>query len=302
MYDCIVVGGGPAGLSSAIYLTRFNRKTLVIDSHYGRSLYHQVNENYLGFPKGIHANKLRELGKKQAQCFGTSCVEECVEEIEKKADFFNVRTNEKIYQSKSLIFASGVTDKFPLFDDAEKCIGKSLFWCITCDGYKTKNKRVVVIGRDNEAAVTTMQFLNYTHKLTFVTNGEQDQVSIEEKYLHRLQKANITYMCGSIKDIVANNGKIKKIIMEDGTELVADFLFSMQGAVPNSYTAQQIGVKVNKDQYIEVDLEQRTNIPFVYAAGDVTNHFSHQIATAVHEGSMAAQAANYDLYPPDLKD
>jgi thioredoxin reductase len=160
----------------------------------------------------------------------------------------------------------------------------------------------VVIGRDNEAAVTTMQFLNYTHKLTFVTNGEQDQVSIEEKYLHRLQKANITYMCGSIKDIVANNGKIKKIIMEDGTELVADFLFSMQGAVPNSYTAQQIGVKVNKDQYIEVDLEQRTNIPFVYAAGDVTNHFSHQIATAVHEGSMAAQAANYDLYPPDLKD
>jgi thioredoxin reductase len=147
-----------------------------------------------------------------------------------------------------------------------------------------------------------MQFLNYTQKLTFVTNCEPDLVSIDEKYIRRLQKANITYMCGCIKEIVANNGKINRIIMEDGTEMVADFLFSMQGAVPNSYSAQQIGVKVNKDQYIKVDLEQRTNIPFVYAAGDVTNHFSHQIATAVHEGSMAAQAANYDLYPPDMKD
>jgi thioredoxin reductase (NADPH) len=302
MYDSIIIGGGPAGLSAAIYLSRFNRKVLVLDKAYGRSSYHQVNENYLGFPEGIHAQKLRELGKKQAERFGTEFFTDVVEEIIKKDEIFVLRSNKKIFKSRTIILATGVTDKFPLFDNYDECVGTSLFWCITCDGYKTKGKNVIIVGRDDEAAITAMQFLNYTKNLVFLTNCDKKQVSIQKKYLDRLKRAKIPVFYSCIITAETSKGKIKKIILDSGQELESDFMFSMQGAVPNSYLAKQIGVELNDAGYIKIGLEQRTNVSRCYAAGDVTNHFSHQIATAVHEGSMAGQAANYDLYTPEQRD
>ena len=302
MYDSIIIGGGPAGLSAAIYLGRFNRNILVIENGFGRSNYHQLNENYLGFPEGIYALQLKELGKKQAERFGAHFVHGMVEELKKDKQLFSVRTDKTIYTAKTLIIATGVTDKFPLFDNYEDCVGVSLFWCITCDGHKTQGKKVIVVGKDNQAAVTCMQFLNYTKNLIFLSNYDETQVCIEEKYLKRLTDASIPILYGCIQNVEVENGFINKIFLDNGEVLTTDFLFSMQGAVPNSYVSKQIGVEKNEEGYIKVDLEQRTNVPLVYAAGDVTNHFSHQVVTAVHQGSMAAQAANYDLYLPEQKE
>ncbi|MEO6509176.1 MAG: NAD(P)/FAD-dependent oxidoreductase, partial [Patescibacteria group bacterium] len=287
---------------AAIYLGRFMRSVLVIDKGNGRSSYPQINENYLGFPDGIASMDLRELGKKQAAKFGTIFIEDDIDNIEKNDELFVVKSLEHQYKSKSLIIATGVTDNFPAIKGIHEYIGKSIFWCITCDGYKTIDKKIVVIGKNNQAASTSLQFLNYTKSLTFITNCDKDQVVVSDEFKKRIERNEIKWICGRVEELKGTDGMIKSVVLEDGTEVEADLIFSMQGAVPNSYLAQKIGMHVDKDGYIKTDLEQRTNIPFAYAAGDVTRNFSHQVATAVHEGSAAAQTANYDLYDPDQKE
>jgi len=181
IYDCIIIGGGPAGATAAIYLARFNRKVLVLDKKQGRSSYPQINENYFGFPEGIHARQLRELGKKQAERFGAEFVFDDVENVSKKDDLFEIISKNGKYFSKTLIIATGVKDEFPHFKGYEHCIGISLFWCITCDGHRTIDKDIAIIGHDNEAATTAMQFLNYTKKVCFINNSPNFKCEISEE-------------------------------------------------------------------------------------------------------------------------
>lgn len=298
IYDTIIIGGGPAGLTAAIYLGRFNRSVLVIDKHTGRSSYSQINENYLGYPKGIAARELRSLGKQQAQKYGATFISDEITKIRKYPKYFSVSSLKNTYKGRTLILATGVVDIFPLVPSIKQYIGKSLFWCITCDGYKTRNKRVIVVGHTDEAAITCLQFLQYTDKLSFLLNCNIKQAKVSKEIKQRLLDHNIPYIEGVIKSIKGNQGKLEEIILHDKTKIKADYIFNQQGASPDSVLAKELHILTDTSGYIYVDTEQRTNIPLVYAAGDVTRPHSHQIVTASHEGSQAAQSANYDLYEP----
>lgn len=308
-YDTIIIGGGPAGESAAIYLARFNRSVLVIDRGGGRTMTYELNENYLGFPFGVKARKLWELGRTQAERFGVTFVDDEVTEItaesaknmEPEKALFHVKTNRRTWGARSLILATGVTDLYPNIPEPHKYLGKSLFWCITCDGYKTLKKKVVVVGDNDEAACTAMQFLNYTPKVTLLTNYPTGEAQLSKKWRQILEHDNIPVVEDVIKSLIGDNGYLSAIETESNQKIPADYIFNMSGAVPNNSLAAALGVKVNGEGYLETSDEQRTSVPFVYAAGDVTRMFSHQIATAVHEGSMAAQAANYDLYRPEQR-
>ncbi len=301
-FDSIIIGGGPAGLSAAIYLGRFLRKVLVLDKGHARSTYPQVNYNYLGFPHGIAALQLRERVKDQALQYGVVFLKMEIINVLKEENLFYVKTNNEIFYGKTIIIATGVTDNFPLCSDIDKCVGISLYWCITCDGYKTQGKTVVIVGNTDEAAETAMQLLNYTNKIIFVTNAKKANIHLGEKWQNRLIEKNITLHDSQIESIQEEDGMIKKIVLDNGTILSLDLMFSLQGAQPNVKLAQQLEVNTNEKGYIKVDTQQRTNIPKIYAAGDVTNMFSQQIVTAAHEGSMAAQSANYDLYDTNQKE
>lgn len=298
--DLIIVGGGFAGVSAAIYTSRFNRSTLVLDAGNGRWNTHEINENYLGFPEGIATRTLHHLGITQAKKFGAEFHQETVTAIKQEGNVFTVVAGMQLYQSKAIIIASGVTDHFPHFHHWSDCLGKSLFWCITCDGYKTRNKRVVLVGTDDEAVSTALQFLNYTSKLYFVTNAEKNTISPLRK--KHLQEAQIPLFEEKITNVTGKEGQVEKVVVTSGAEIGCDFIFSLHKHTPNSALAVSLGVAVTSDKYIQTDPEQRTNIPLVYAAGDVTKPFAHQIATAVHEGATAAQAANYDLYRPEQRE
>lgn len=301
LFDCAVVGGGPAGLSASIYLGRFLRSTLIVDSGHGRSTFEEVNENYLGFPLGVQTQKLRKLGLRQAKRFGVKFKHDLITKVEKKDSNFLLTGKLTIYRARSIILATGVTDRFPHFKDIDEYVGVSLFWCITCDGYKVRDKHVVVIGNTDESACTAMQLLRYTPHVTFITNCPQKNVTIPKHWIKRLYKHNVRFICGELTRFIGNDGKIEEVIVDNVTRIKTEFVFSLQGARPNVDLALQLGINVSTDNYIQTDTEQRTNIPFVYAAGDVTRIFSHQVITAAHEGSMAAQAANYDLYDPEMK-
>jgi thioredoxin reductase (NADPH) len=300
--DSVIIGGGPSGITAAIYLARFNRSVLVIDKSDGRSMYPQLNENYLGFPEGVHARDLRIRGTKQAKKFGASFLSEEVIDIVKRKELFHVTTKDSTYIGKTVIFATGVIDILPDIPEIKSFIGKSLFWCITCDGYKTKGKKVVLVGQDDEAVTTCLQFLNFTHDLTFVLNCSWNECSITKKKKTDLEKYRIKSYEGKLLAFKGKNGYVQKIVTDRGDEISAEYVFNQLGSEPVSDLAKSLGIKVDRKGFILSDEEQRTNIPHIYAAGDVTKLFAHQVVTAAHEGATAAQTANYDLYEPFQKE
>lgn len=302
LYDCVVIGGGPAGLSAAIYLARFLRKVIVVDAGNGRTFSHEHNDNYFGFPKGIQSKELTKRGIEQALRFGVIMKNDRVLDIVRKDNIFNIAAEKEQFFTRSIIFATGVKDVFPKFENSADYLGRSLFWCITCDGYKTRGKKVVVVGEDDEAATTALQFLNYTKNVELITCKLEGQDDFSKKGLEKLKRYNIPIYHDVIKAVHGEKGMMKEVELYNGTIVRTDFMFNLQPAIPNSDLAKLLKVEINRFGYIETDENQRTVIPFVYAAGDVTRAFAHQIITAAHEGSMAAQACNYDLYNPDQRD
>ncbi len=302
IYDSLIIGGGPAGISASIYVARYNRSALVIDRGSGRSTTHEINENYLGFPNGVASKRLRALGRRQARRFGVDFIADKVTSVACDGELFRAASARRDYHGRTIIFATGARDLFPEFEDVEDYIGRSLFWCITCDGYKVRDSRVMVVGHDDNSAVTALQFLNFTHAITFVTNREAGAAALGARSRSLLRDAGIEIYDACIADVCGTDGMMQSVQIDDGREIALDCMFNQQGSVPNSDLARSIGIATNPDGWIKIDDEQRTNISRAYAAGDVTRLFAHQIVTAAHEGSTAGQAANYDLYRPEQRE
>lgn len=298
-YDAVIVGGGPAGLSAAIYLARFERSVLVIDEGEGRSTAHQVNENYLGFPRGIAARELRRKGAAQAKRFGAEILEASVLSVRRNGKRFELRCGRRRIEAGAIVLATGVVDHFPEIEGIERYIGRSLFWCITCDGWRTRGKRVVLIGRDDEAATTAMQFLEFTDRVTLITNAGRIACSAGKQA--ELGDCGIEVRRARLTAFEGTRRTIRAVVTSKGERIPADLVFSLQGSTPNNGLARKLGLKL-REGYIVVDSEQRTSRARVYAAGDITKHHAHQVVTAAHEGAMAAQAANYDLYAPNQRE
>lgn len=300
-FDALIVGGGPAGLSAALYLARYNRSVLVLDSGHGRSTHHQTNRNYLGFPDGVSTIGLRDLGRAQLGHYGNAWVlHHTVTTVEGDGGRgFTAVSQAGGWHGRSLVLATGVLDHFPHFPGWESYVGRSMFWCITCDGYSSKGKNILVIGHTNGAAGEAVQLSRFSNRLTLLTNSHRND--IEKRYLERLAKFDIPVIHDKIERAVGTDGQFQAVLTQNGLHIELDALFCTQGATPEVQLAKDLGVKLFENGYIDTDIEQKTNIPGVYAAGDVTRIHSHQVTTAVHEGATAASAANYYLYPPELK-
>ncbi len=296
-YDAFIVGGGPAGLSAALQLARSNRQVVVFDSGQGRSTFQQVTHNYLGFPGGIAAREFRDISRAQVQRYPVAFIDEGVCSVEAAGKRFRaVSDSGTVIHARCAVFATGVQDHFPEFKDWESYVGRSIFWCIVCDGYSTRGKRLVILGNDDEAAVTALQFLQFTPNVVMLTNELACEVSTALQT--RLKGHGITLLRKRMAGVVGNAGVLIAVELSDGSCLPADFLFSLQGSVPNSDLPKSLGVKTSTDGFITVDADQQTNVPGVFAAGDVTRIHSHQVATAAHEGLTAASAAQHFLYEP----
>lgn len=299
-FDALVIGGGPAGLSAAIYLGRGRRTAVVFDCpRPGRSDWGQFNQNYLGFPDGIPIDDLGERGRRQAEKFGATFVNDEVQVLERDGDGFHVRAPSGTWRGRTVILAMGVQDRWAHFPGFEQFIGKTMHWCIACDGYEMEGQRVVVVGNDAHAAEMAIQMgIFRPESVTVLTN--HGSLGISADLVASLERHGIPLVIDRIADVRARQrGDFEALVLERGDDLPLDHLFSVQGARPNTALAVALGVDLNEDGYIRVDTEGRTNLPRVYAAGDVTRLFSHQVVTAAHEGAAAASAAIYDLYRAD---
>lgn len=300
-FEVIVIGGGPAGLSAALYLARYDRRVALFDSGRGRSTWHQVNHNYLGFPGGIRAQTLRRRGRQQlAEYEQVSIFEHKIESLGRRGELFVAAGQAGEWCARAVILCTGVVDHYPHFDGWQKYVGRSMFWCITCDGYGCRDARVVVVGKTNAAATEALQLQRFTNTLTVITDSHE--CLIDDDCIARLERAGIPMICDKISSVNGRRGQFESLLTMSGQRVELDQMFVQHGATPQTRLAADLGVALSPAGYINVDTEQKTSRPGVYAAGDVTRLHSHQVSAAVHEGGQAASAANYFLYPPELLD
>ena len=269
-YEVLVVGGGPAGLSAALYLARYDRRLALFDTGHGRSTWHQVNHNYLGFPSGVEARTLRELGRAQLSEYPhVTCIEHKVERLRQDGDVFVAEGQAGEWRGQSVILCTGVVDHYPHFDNWDEYVGRTVHWCITCDGYAVKGSRVVVCGNDDSAASETMQLLRFTRDLTLLTDTHEN-CNISQKFRDRLAHAGVPVICDKIAAVDGQDGHLRALQTVGGQRIPLDHMFSIQGATPQNKLATDLGVALSHSGYINVDTEQKTNVPGVFAAGDGT--------------------------------
>ena len=334
VYDCVIVGGGPAGLSAAVNLGRFRRSLLVIDDRDGRSLWSQTTRNYLGFPDGIPAAEIRLLGRRQAANYGARFLLGRVTGAERAGELFrlhveggtgrdgaagtdaNVTRDQEVGRdlgevsasgaeqilARTVILATGVRDPFPRFPGWDQCVGRSLFWCILCDGFETIDKAVGVVGDDEAAIEMALDLLDYTSRVT-IASGNGGGFSVPESRLADLAANGIVAHAARVASYPNSNGRIEALVLDDAdnTRIPVDMVFTVHVPIARNELARQLGVQLNAIGQIVVDTEQHTNGHGVYAAGDATSVHDHQVSAAVHEGNQAACAANYHLYRPAQK-
>jgi len=296
-YDCVIVGGGPAGLSAAVYMGRFRRSTLLIDSGEGRWIYGQHNENYLGFPKGVSARRLHTLGVAQAERFGVVPQGGRVEQIDRlpSGEGFRLTTSLGVVTGRTVIWAAGVRDRWPTFPAARRLVGKRLFWCIVCDGWRTLDREILLLGNIDAAAEDALQFLTYTRHVTLLVDPGKDELSAHAR--QKLAAAGIPVLSGEVQRVKLSGQDIEAVVLKGGRVLRAELIFSLYGSDPNTELLRGLPVTLTERGMVDINEKGETNLERFYAAGDVTNYHSDQVASAVHGGAQAAQAANYVLYP-----
>ena len=274
IYDSIVIGKGPAGISASIYIKRAGLNPLVIGKDGGALEKTKQIDNYYGFENGIDGESLILKGIKQAENMDIQIETDEVIDV-KLEDYFRVFTRNAEYKAKTLIIATGSNRKAPKIKGIEELEGKGVSYCATCDAFFYRNKEVAVIGSGDYAIHEAMELMPIANKVTILTNGEK---IIE----NRSSEININDK--KIKEIRGDQ-KVEKIEFEDKTNLDISGIFIAIGVASSTDLAKKIGAVVDGNN-IKVDKEMKTNVPGLYACGDCTGGLL-QICKSVYEGAQA---------------
>jgi thioredoxin reductase (NADPH) len=286
-YDCVIIGGGIAGLQAAIQLGRYKHKVLVIDSGDGRSMLCRSYHNVLGYPDGVSGEHLREVGKNQAESLGVEFLLEKVEKIEKAKAGFEISVhNGGIYEGKRILIATGVMDRLPNIPSLYPCLGESVYVCPDCDGYEIRDQETIVLGSGDVGANMALTLSYWTDKLMYVNHEMKD---VKPEILQQLRDKKIDYYHQPIQDCLTIGHQFKGVILENGEKLQANHGFVAFGSNEvKSQLAKQLGVELLENKHIIVDPRSKmTNVKYVWAAGDVVAH-SEQVTIAMGDGSQAA--------------
>jgi thioredoxin reductase (NADPH) len=293
MYDVIIVGAGPAGLTATIYTTRRNLKTLVISQDIGgQAATTSEVENYPGFD-WIDGFELTQKFQNQAKKFGAELIINEVMKIEKKDHFFKVETPSEKYETHSVILAFGLTHRHLNVPGEEKLIGHGVSYCATCDGPLFKDKKVAVVG-GGSSAIETALYMSEMAKQVYIIH-RRDQYNGEEIMVKRLNKdKKIEQVLNSQTVEIKGREKVEAIVVKNNQEVIRE--------IPVDGIFVEIGLEVKSD-FIKslVDLDERNQIKItgtnetsqsgIFAAGDVTDIVYKQIVIAAGEGAKAALSA-----------
>lgn len=304
IYDVVIVGGGPAGLTAGIYTSREGLETLLLEEGVcgGLPASTTLIENYPGFPQGTNGMELMQKFKEQAQRFGVKIAEfnevTGVGQFEKKK---RIRTDSKEYDARSLIIASGSVPKKLNIPGEDEFYGKGVSYCATCDGPLYRGRDVAVIGCGNSGLQEGEALLNYVNRVKFI---EFLPYMMAEKILQeRLQEDERTgFLLNHLLTSINGGDSVDSVTVKSrqtGEEKQIDVsgVFIYAGFLPNSEFLQDM-VKLDEKGYIITDENMETSVPGIYAAGDVRSKKVRQIDVACGEGTIAAISARDYIKEP----
>jgi thioredoxin reductase (NADPH) len=296
--EVIIIGGGIAGLSAAIYLGRAQRDTLVIDSGHSMAKWEPKVENYLGFPKGVGGEDLLKHGRTQARRHEVEFAEDEVADLSAEDSTFMLRGKKESYRCKRLLLATGIFHIPPEIPGVKECLGHSMFFCKDCDGYRVRGKQIAIVGANNEAVEYALGMLHYSACVIVATNGEKARW--DDQHASWLEEYEIPVHIDRIVDCDRRDCQVRGLVFADGREIKIDNIFTTRGDIFHTDLAEKLGVKLDRDGQIEVDDCMRTSVPRLYAAGCITPA-NCQMIIAAGQGAAAAQAINRDLFEESLR-
>ena len=278
VYDVIIIGNGPAGISASLYTKRSGLNTLIIGNNNSDLLKAKEIENYYGFSKPISGKILLESGLNQAKNLGIPVLSEEVVGI-KYEETFIVKTSENEYSSKTIILATGTKRSKTNIKGIKEYEGKGISYCAVCDGFFHKNKNVAVIGNGEYAISEALELAQIANNVTILTNGGEYK---------EVRNPKIKFDNRRIKEVRGNENKLETIEFEDNSLLNISGVFVAEGAATSTDLARKIGLEL-EEKYIKVSENMSTNIPGIFACGDCTGGLM-QISKAVYEGTKAGLA------------
>ena len=321
-YDVAIVGGGPAGLSAAIFLARYLHSVVLIDSGDPRNWETRGVHGYLGLPDVTPA-ELRGRGRDEARRYGAVIVDGCVDTVERLGEErFRLRYRElRVHtqpegtrpdredlvahaagahsaEARRVLLAIGLKDIWPDVPGLEHAYGETAHHCPDCDGYEARECKTVVIASGSKAAGMAFDLAAWTRQLVICTNGVP--ADIDAANLAKLDALNVPVLEDRIVRLVSRAGRVRQLELAGGKCLDCERIFFSIGCYPSDDLGAQLGCERDEDGLIVVRQGNRTSVPHVYAAGDIVPG-SRLAITAASDGAMAALAIHKSLVPDSCK-
>lgn len=301
-FDVVVVGGGPGGLSAALYTTRLGHDTAMVDRGGGRAAMMVDTHNVIGIPEEVSGTEFLETSLDQLRAYGTEIIRGFVTAIDHNDGDrrFRVSTADSTYEADRIVLATGFTDERP--DPPLPRTGRGLHYCLHCDAYMFVDEPVYVMGHDDAAAHVAMIMLNFTDRVDLLLRGASPTWSDETD--EQLRAHPVTIIDAEIAGMEKHDdGWLKAFEFDDGTTRPYKGGFAMYGAEYNHDLARDLGAEINDDGTVHVDDKGRTTVDGVFAVGDLTPGHN-QIPIAIGEGAEVGITIHMDLreFPKSLED
>jgi thioredoxin reductase (NADPH) len=290
--DCLIVGGGPAGLTAAIYLARFHLSVLVADSGDSRAALIPKTRNHAGFPEGISGPNLLRRMNQQARIYGTRIEDTTVSALHIDGDGFRAVTDAGAIAARAVLLATGVVNNRPdMPDDVhDEALARGLLrYCPICDGYEVTDQAIGVIGTGARGMREALFLRGYSADITLIAPGDEHR--LDEGQQAELAKAGVALLAGPSAFVLGPHGVS---VFTDAGHFSFASIYPALGSVVRSDLAVALGAKVGEEGCMLVDSHQRSSIPGLYAAGDVVLGLD-QISHAMGEGGVAATTIRNDL-------
>jgi len=297
IYDAIIIGGGPAGLTAGIYLSRARMNTLLIEKALpgGQAILTEIIENYPGFPHGIAGPELMQKMEEQAVRFGLKIEYGEVEEVKIKEDKVKiVRINNQEYKTLTIILASGAEASKLGVPGEEELRGRGVSYCATCDAPFFKDQKIVVVGGGDTAIEEALYLTKFVREVTIIHRRDRLRATkILQERVFTNKKINFAW--DSVVTKVLGNEKVEGVLIQnkktgEEKEIPSQGVFVFVGNVPNSKFLNEL-IKLDQKGYILTDDNMMTSQEGIYACGDVRKKILRQVVTACGEGATAAFAA-----------
>lgn len=299
-YEAAIVGGGPAGLTAAIWLARYMHSVVLVDSGDPRNWETRGINGFLGLPS-IRPPDLRERGREECRQYGVELVDAIVVVAERhSAEHFTlVLEDSRRIDASRLLLAIGIRDVWPEIPGLARVYGENAHVCPDCDGYESRDKKVVVIGRGRKAVGMALDLTTWTRDIIICTNGAPAELDRSE-YCEKLDALNIPVLTEPILRISSSEGYIHCLQLGDGMQLDADKIFFAIGQYPADDLGAQLGCARDDEGHIVVDEHYHTSVHNVFAAGDIVPGPQLAISGA-GDGAIAALALHKSLTPAARK-